>query len=365
MPKRRNESKCIARKRFAAALAIIFSALGGGVAECFGSYFKGNFVSAPGKFSMSHGSSLVALPDDHMVACWYAGAKENGADVQIYCSRKTPTDSSWAAPQRVVQAGETAANGWLQNGTLGNTAMHFDSAGLLWLFYNATTVTRGWSATHVAYKTSTDRGASWSAQGRRITRFWGNSAKNKPLALPDRRLLLPLYHEFVGKYGYTCVMRQERDQLLEQQCARIPGRDHLQPALVELPNGRIGAYLRNAKRDKVLFTELNKSLDQWSNPVSINLANPSAAVDVARASKNGILMVYNPSSVDRSILSVAASRDGLHFTRIRDLEYAPGNGRFAYPTIIPDSRGRLHVVYTYNRTAIKHVVFDRTWLGLP
>lgn len=296
MAKRRNESKCIAHKLFAAALAIVFSALGGGVAECFGSYFKGNFVSAPGKFSMSHGSSLVALPDDHMVACWYAGAKENGM---------------WLTKLRPIAARVGARR---EGGSLAS---------------------------------------------------WGNSAKNKPLALPDRRLLLPLYHEFVEKYGYTCVMRQERDQLLEQQCARIPGRDHLQPALVELPDGRIGAYLRNAKRDKVLFTELNKSLDQWSNPVSINLANPSAAVDVARASKNEILMVYNPSSVDRSILSVAASRDGLHFTRIRDLEYAPGNGRFAYPTIIPDSRGRFHVVYTYNRTAIKHVVFDRTWLGLP
>lgn len=132
-------------------------------------FITSDFVSVPGQFAVNHGASIVELTEGHLIVCWYAGSEEKAADGQIYCSRRYGPTNAWTAPQAVVRSGKTASNGWLSNGALGNTALHLTEEGRLWLFYTATTVFRGWSATHVAYKASTDQGKSWSKQGTKIT----------------------------------------------------------------------------------------------------------------------------------------------------------------------------------------------------
>jgi predicted neuraminidase len=285
------------------------------------------------------------------------------ADARILCSRLSQPQGRWTAPRGVVAAGERAANGWLSNGTLGNTALHLSDDGRLWLFYNATTLARGWSATHVAYKTSVDQGKTWSPQGTKVTAFWGNSIKSKPLALGQNRMLLPLYHEFFSTYGYTCTVTAQQETIVNKQCSVIPGNNHLQPALVKLPGGRIAAYLRNAKRQHVLLSTLSADLEHWSEPVPVNLPNPNAPVDIVEMTNGRLLMVYNRGSVDRGVLSLAITNDGAKFKWVKDLENDPTSKGFSYPSIVRDRRGFFHVVYTFGgRSAIKHVVFDDEWL---
>jgi predicted neuraminidase len=325
-----------------------------------GGYRQG-YVIPPGQIPANHGSSIIELNDATWLSCWYGGSYEKAADVRVLCSRLGKLGEKWTAPEVAVAAGEKAGNGWLTNGTLGNTALHLAEDGRLWLFYNATTLSRGWSATHVAYKTSADHGKSWSAQGTKITTWWGNSIKNAPLALGRNRMLLPLYHEFFGTYGYSCLVSADQGRLFDKRCAVIPGNNHLQPALVKLPGGRIAAYLRNVKKQTVLLSTLSPDLEHWSEPVAVNLPNPNAPVALIRMSEEKVLIVYNRSTVDRAVLSLAVSTDGSRFTWVRDLEN--GKEDFSYPAIIRGPNGFFHVVYTYRgRSAIKHVVFDESWL---
>jgi len=328
-------------------------------------FITSDFVSAPGQFAANHGASIVELIEGNLFVCWYAGSEEKAADVQIYCSRRYGPTNAWTAPQAVVKSGETASNGWLANKTLGNAALYRGNGSSLWLFYTATTLVSGWSGSHVAYKISMDSGTTWSTQGNRITNFWGNLIRNKPIAWGDSQILLPLYHELLGQYGFICAATIQNKSIAPEQCERIPGRGHLQPALVRLPDGSLAAYLRNAKSGQLLVSIAPLGSLVWSSPTPTNLANPNSAVDVIGISEGRILIIYNSSRSGRNVLSVAISQDGYHFSWIRDLENAPGAGGFSYPSILQDRQGLWHVVYTYQRrAAIKHVAFDKAWLGI-
>jgi predicted neuraminidase len=75
------------------------------------------------------------------------------------------------------------------------------------------------------------------------------------------------------------------------------------------------------------------------------------------------LIVYNRGSIDRTVLSLATTRDGTKFDWLKDLENDPTSKGFSYPSIIQGRHGFFHVVYTYRgRSAIKHVAFDDEWL---
>jgi predicted neuraminidase len=176
-------------------------------------------------------------------------------------------------------------------------------------------------------------------------------------------MLLPLYHEFFSTYGYSCAVTADQQTLVDKQCSVIPGNNHLQPALVRLPSGRVAAYLRNAKKQRVLLSVLDADLEHWSEAVTVNLPNPNAPVDIVDMANGQLLMVYNRGSVDRTVLSLATTRDGIKFDWLRDLENDPNSKGFSYPSIIRDRHRLFHVVYTYRgRQAIKHVAFDDDWL---
>ena len=51
---------------------------------------------------------------------------------------------------------------------------------------------------------------------------------------------------------------------------------------------------------------------------------------------------------------------GKSWSFLRDIE--SGEGEYAYPCLIEDNQGRIHLVYTESRYRIKHVQFDLEWL---
>ena len=48
---------------------------------------------------------------------------------------------------------------------------------------------------------------------------------------------------------------------------------------------------------------------------------------------------------------------------LHDFEYDQSKAeRFSYPYMIQTTNGHYHLVYTWNRFQIKHVVFNNSWL---
>lgn len=102
----------------------------------------------------------------------------------------------------------------------------------------------------------------------------------------------------------------------------------------------------------------------WSEAQHLELPNPDAAVNALPLSGERVLLALNESLRGRENLQLALSSDnGVTWQRIARIEEEKG-AEFSYPYMIWDSHGRIHLVYTWHRKRIKHVVFNEEWINL-
>ena len=98
------------------------------------------------------------------------------------------------------------------------------------------------------------------------------------------------------------------------------------------------------------------------------MPNPDAAIAVlgvrGGALEDALIMVFNNSPESRNRLSLGLSKDnGKSWVVLHDFEYDQSTAeRFSYPYMIQTTNGHYHLVYTWNRSHIKHVVFNNSWL---
>ena len=105
----------------------------------------------------------------------------------------------------------------------------------------------------------------------------------------------------------------------------------------------------------------------WSSLQPAALPNNNSGLDAVTLRDGRQLLVYNHSTREqrgmghkgRGFLNVALSRDGKAWEAALVLDYldAP-DAEFSYPSVIQSRDGRVHIVYTWHRRRIKHVVLD-------
>jgi predicted neuraminidase len=74
-------------------------------------------------------------------------------------------------------------------------------------------------------------------------------------------------------------------------------------------------------------------------------------------------LAFNDSKHTRDNLRLAISHDGgANWRRVAEIENSPGE-EFSYPYMIRGLDGRIHLVYTWRRKHIKHVVYNENWIN--
>jgi len=101
----------------------------------------------------------------------------------------------------------------------------------------------------------------------------------------------------------------------------------------------------------------------WSKPQHLEVPNPDSAVNALPLSNGCILLAFNKSPRGRENLDLALSSDGgVTWQDVARIEEGKGT-EFSYPYMIRDSHRRIHLVYTWMRKRIKHVVFNEAWIN--
>ena len=136
----------------------------------------------------------------------------------------------------------------------------------------------------------------------------------------------------------------------------------------------LSCWLRWASRmpGSVTVTRTDDAGEAWSDVFGTRLIQRDSAVAGVRLADGSLLAAYNNSAWDRRDLSLARSADeGLHWSKPHPLEHdtTPNNlvrREYSYPFLLQTHDGRYHLVYTWQRKMIRHVVFDDAWvLGDP
>ena len=116
----------------------------------------------------------------------------------------------------------------------------------------------------------------------------------------------------------------------------------------------------------------SESVDQgatWSQTTNTDVPNPNSAIAV-ETTPTGLLLAFNNDPENRDVLSLAHSQDDGHSWQVfHVLEYQPNlskrdhTNEFSYPWFVKDQSGVYHLFYTWQRTHIKHVMFNEAWLA--
>jgi len=305
-------------------------------------------------------AATIAETKKGLVAAWFGGTKERNPDVCIWVSRKV--NGKWTE-------GANVANG-IQNDTLRypcwNPVLYQVPGGDLLLFYKIGPKPATWKG---YLKTSKDGGITWSAQVALPDNVLG-PVKNKPVLLSNGTILSPsgtenggakIHFELSSDNGMTWKVTApvQDDKTIKS----------LQPTILLQKNNQLQALCRSQNR-AILQTWSSDNGNTWSTLEKTTLPNNNSGIDGVTLKDGRQLLVYNhvlppgnETKGARTPLNVAVSNDGKTWYAALILEDSPIS-QYSYPSVIQTADNMVHIVYTWRRQRIKHVVIDPSRLVL-
>ncbi|HZM97040.1 MAG TPA: sialidase family protein [Vicinamibacterales bacterium] len=315
--------------------------------------------------AMSHVASIAELFGGGLAAVWYAGSREGAGDVAIYFSVQSSDDGRWSPARAIVTRASAARELRRYIKKVGNPVLFSDAEGRLWIIYVTVSI-GGWSGSSLNVTMSEDEGRTWT-RSRRLTLspFFNLSelVKNAPVALSDGGWAVPIYHEFIGRFPEMLWLEHRGEDIVATKSRMSAGWYGYQPALTPIDAGRALALLRDDDAPRTVSMARSEDAGHtWSAPERIDLPNPDSGLDAIRLTDGRLLLAFNDSPDGRENLRLAMSVDeGRTWSRIATLVEERG-GDFSYPFLIQARGGDVHLVYTWQRKAIKHIVFNPAWL---
>ncbi len=308
------------------------------------------FDSAP--FPQCHASTIVETTDG-LAAAWFGGKHEKSPDVGIWLSRRI--DGKWTAPVEVANGAQDAVKRY----PCWNPVLFQPRNGPMMLFYKVGPDPERWWG---MLMTSSDEGKSWSAP-RRLPENIIGPAKNKPVQLADGDILCGSSTEQAGwqvHFERTPDLGKTWETVGPINEAREIGA--IQPSILFHPGHRLQAVGRT-EQGRIFDTWSEDDGRTWGKLTLIGLPNPNSGIDALTLRDGRQLLVYNHTAKGRSPLNVAVSADGRRWQAALTLENEAGK-EFSYPAVIQTRDGLVHIVYTWNRTRIKHVIVEPANLDL-
>lgn len=333
-------------------------------------YFDSDFASHL-KSKSVHCAAAIEISKNKIRAFWYGGTKEGAEDVQIYSAVYDSKTDSWSDEIPVITREFTQKHLYRRIKKLGNMTTLRDKSGTLWLFYVSVSA-GGWSGSAVNYVKSSDEGASWSKPARLITSPFLNIStlvRNPPFLYEDGSIGIPVYHEAFGKFSE--LLRIDTFGHIISKKRLSWGKKLISPFLIPLTPTEAKCYFRycghNKKDRRIHMSDSHDSGVSWSKPSELTLINHNSSFCTIKLTDELYLKVLNNSN-DRNVISLAVSNDrgenwkSVYVLESIDLDPKGVEYEFSYPWILCTDDKKIHVLYTWNRMQIKHVMFNYNWI---
>ncbi|WP_346237350.1 sialidase family protein [Niabella insulamsoli] len=319
------------------------------------------FLYLEADFPQCHSATILELQGGELLCAFFGGTRERHPDVEIRLCHKKP-GGSWSAPVSIadgVQADGSRLPTW-------NPVLFQPKNGPVYLFYKVGPSPSKWWG---MVKTSTDGGKTWS-DAKKLKEPIIGPVKNKPVQLANGIVLSGSSTEL---NGWKCHIERSEDQgktwsfIGPLNDGRSIGA--IQPTLLTYGGDSIQLLARTKFEEKGYIAE-SWSFDQgltWSKMKATNLPNNNSGIDGVTLRDGSQLLVYNHSTrtqpgmghKGRGVLNVALTKNGRDWDAALVLDYIDEpEKQFSYPAVIQTADGLVHIVYTWHRKRIKHVVID-------
>jgi predicted neuraminidase len=314
------------------------------------------FENIPGA-PVHHASSIAEAANGDLLVTWYGGSYESADDEALFLARRKKGERTWEQPRMLLR--NPAA-------PVGNAVVFVDSRKRLWIVWGRMEARQpllahtGWERTRLLFRISEDNGYTWSEDKLFPMDTTGWLPRNLPIQLNTGELVLPLSDERNNRdLSFFVITKDAGATWVRSENVPNAQSQGEQPTLAPRTDGSLLAFLRTGPR--LLQTESFDRGMTWSPAKRTDFKNPDAAICL-RALRNGnLVLAWNNQERGRSPLHIARSTDSGH-TWSDPLMLESNPGEYSYPSVFQSSDGLIHVVYTYRRYSIKHVVFNEDWL---
>ncbi|ANQ83891.1 sialidase [Azoarcus olearius] len=359
-----------------------------------------------------HAASVAVLPDGRLFATWFGGEREGGTEVKVYAATRNPGEAGWGRQHAIATPEQTSADVGRLVRKMGNPVAFVTPHGELWVVYVSVTL-GGWATSHLNLLRSPDLGATWlPARRLAATPFFNLSTlvKGFPVFFDNGDVGLPVYHEMAGKFAELLVLSDEGE--VRRKVRMDHGRRSLQPVVLVEDEQRAVALMRYGGEHGPFRAWRSETADggrSWSAVEPTTLANPNSALAALRLDDGRLLAVANDTEDERLRLSLLVSEDGgrnwrsIHrfedkqdfagheaggevfrarleadvadlgpgpaaadLVRVAERNLCRNQGacgwQYDYPYLVRAADGDFHLVYTWNRSFVRHIQFNRAWL---
>lgn len=317
------------------------------------------FIFEHAPFPESH-APTIAETEQGLIAVWFMGTRERNPDVDIWTSRKE--QNGWTVPVEV-------ANGIINDSVrypCWNPVLYQVPDGDLLLFYKIGPKPSDWKGW---MKRSSDTGLSWSDPIALPDGFIG-PVKNKPVLLENGNLLCGsstegdgwrIHFEYTPDFGKVWNITGQIDNADKFEA--------IQPCIFIHKGGKLQMLSRSRNRS-IINSWSSDNGSTWTPLSKTSLPNNNSAIDGVSLQDGRHLLVYNHVKTPkgemkgaRTPLNVSVSENGKKWSAALILEDSPVS-QYSYPSVIQTKDGLVHIVYTWRRERIKHVVVDPSRLRL-
>ena len=327
-----------------------------------------------------HAASVIPLKDGNWRAFWFAGSREGAADVVIQSAVWDSTNKQWGPASVVLDREGAQASLGRYIAKLGNPVPMRNINGQLQLYVVAVSI-GGWAGSSISVMHSDDDGLTWTGPKRLITTPLLNLStlvKGSGFLFADGTMGMPVYHEWIGKYG-ELLRLDPTGQMLDKR-RMTSGRGTLQPIVFIDDAKHASAYFRQARRTgakQIPVSYTTSAGERWELAPDLGLPNPNAAITGVELSDRTRLMVFNDLEHGRHRLVLAASwpsQTQVDSSQPAKNNYSPWKTiavledetasttnpkeEFSYPYMSLNPQGQVLLVYTWNRKRIKSILWD-------
>lgn len=310
-----------------------------------------------------HSATLTHLQNEHrLMTAWFGGSREGAKDVQIYASwlDLDKPNAVWSAPKVIVSRHNLARQSHTYIKKLGNPVLYQTQDGTVHLFVVATSYA-GWAASkiyHLTQSKSQDEFVFRQILPLSPLVNVSHLVRTPPVGLADGGFYLPVYHELAHKF--EVLLRFDKNGKLIEKIRPNHLTQRLQPTLVALNDSDCVMTARNRYSSPILIQHCHQGGRQWDTPIATNLDNDNNSLNVV-AFADGIYLTHNQSKNTNSRYALWLSKlNESTISPVVQLDYSD-TGEVSYPTtlVVGDS---IHIVYTYNRKAIRHIAFNHAFI---
>ena len=234
--------------------------------------FRSHFVSDKHNIH-THAASLVELGDGRIRAFWFEGSREGAQDVEIRSAVFDPVKNLWSDASSIADREGTQRGLLRYVKKLGNPVAVRAADGTLNLYY-VTVSLGGWAGSSITAITSKDDGATWGPPRRLVTSPFINIStlvKGTPYSYSDGSIGLPVYHEFIGKFGELLRINSSGEIIDKQRLSS--GNTSLQPLMLIQNPQQATVLMRysGAGPRRVIAAATDDAGQHWSTPAKTAL----------------------------------------------------------------------------------------------